>query len=836
MAQFIVTNTEDSGAGSLREAIESANTQAGNDEIIFENSFSSSTITLTSGELTITDDVQIQGLGADNLAISGNNNSPVFVVDDGTDNLIEVSVTGLTITEGVDRETLTNGDVVTDAGAGIDNLEQLTLNDSTITGNDGTAIDNAGTLYLNNSTVENNYYAIQSRGTAVIVSSTIRNNSYTIFNGGTLTVEDTVVADNFGYGIRNSNSDNTAVVTVTNSTIENNQGGGIDNFSFTSRFDDEPSGDNLVIVKNSTIRGNSQGGGIYNRGSAVEVRNSTITGNVSQNGGGGINNRGGATLTIENSTVSNNVANSSFGSGYGGGISNRYDFNTAGGIPTLEVINSTISGNRASSGGGIFNNGGNLTISNSTVGNNITSSSSYNGGGAIYNSTYVYSYYSDRPEVKTAEIINTTITGNRASNGGGISNRGDLIITDSTLSGNTATYGGGGINNRGELTISNSTIANNSASYDGGGISNATEGNLEVIQSTIAGNSATNGGGIINNGYYNSGGNATIFNSTITDNLATESGSGIANNGNPIEVTSTIIAANEGDRDVFGNFTTNGNNLIGNGDGADGFTDGVNGDIVGTSENAIDPLLGTLQDNGGNTQTIVLDGSRAIDAGSNPLDLATDQRGEGFPRTLDGDGDSVAAIDIGAFEANADGNPPDGGSEGELIIGTNQRDSLVGGMGNDTIDGSLARDTLAGGAGNDELFGGRGKDLVFGDAGNDLIQGNGGGDTLNGGSGNDTLRGGNGKDVLVGGDGFDVLSGGDAADSFTLASGLGTDSIIDFQPRKDTLLLGEGLSFESLSAIASEDDTNIILNETDELIAVLVDTNVNSISEANFSA
>ena len=88
MAQFIVTNTEDSGAGSLREAIESANTRSGNDEIIFEDSLSGSTITLTSGELAIADDLQIQGLGADSLAISGNNNSPVFVVDDGTDNLI----------------------------------------------------------------------------------------------------------------------------------------------------------------------------------------------------------------------------------------------------------------------------------------------------------------------------------------------------------------------------------------------------------------------------------------------------------------------------------------------------------------------------------------------------------------------------------------------------------------------------------------------------------------------------------------------------------------------------------------------------------------------------
>ena len=851
MVQFTVTNLNDSGAGSLRQAIADANALSGKDEIIFEDSLSGGEITLISGELTVSDEVQIQGLGAEDLAISGNNNSPVFVIDDGTDDLIEVEITGLTLTEGIDRETPTDFGAIIDAGAGIDNLEQLTLSDSIITGSDGTAIDNAGTLYLNNSIVEDNNTVgtpgISNGGTAIIVGSTIRNNftptsSGIISNGGILTLEDSLVADNNGFGISNFNFDNTAVTTVNNSTIENNNSGGIDNFSFSRTFPDNPSGDNLVIVNDSTIRGNSQEGGISNSGAAVEINNSIVTGNVSEFEGGGINNSGEAILTVNGSTITDNVAGGDFNSS-GGGISNTANPGSAGGTPTLNITNSTISGNRAYSGGGIYNRSGNLTISNSTVSDNTTSR--YGGeGGGIYNSNYSYSSYSpysDYSEVKTAEIIKTTITGNSSSYGGGISTRGDLVITDSVVSGNTSNYSGGGINNYSELTISNSAIADNSAGYSGGGINNNFDSDLEVIQSTITGNSATNGGAIFNFGYqsnYSSGSNATILNSTITDNSASESGSGITNNGEAIEVSSTIIAQNEGDRDIAGSsFTSNGNNLIGNGDGASGFSDGVNGDFVGTAANPIDPLLGTLQDNGGSTPTIaLLNGSPAINAGSNPLSLETDQRGEGFARVRGGQ------ADIGAFEANAETNPPNG-DEGVLIIGTNGRDSLVGGVGNDTIDGGNGRDTLFGAGGNDELFGGRGRDSLVGNNGSDTLRGGNGFDSLNGSAGNDELFGDSGGDFLVGGSGNDFIDGGNGSD--TLVGGLGedrfvirqqngVDNIIDYNDGTDLLVLADGLSFDRLKIVEGNSSTEIRLAESDRLLTKISFVSAEVIDESDF--
>jgi hypothetical protein len=103
--------------------------------------------------------------------------------------------------------------------------------------------------------------------------------------------------------------------------------------------------------------------------------------------------------------------------------------------------------------------------------------------------------------------------------------------------------------------------------------------------------------------------------------------------------------------DVSGTFFGMGprNNLIGDATGSTGFTDGVSGDIVGTSTNPIDPKLGPLANNGGRTKTHALKaGSLAIDRGDNANLLPTDQRG--LPRKKDGNGDGIARVDIGAFE------------------------------------------------------------------------------------------------------------------------------------------------------------------------------------------
>ena len=103
-----------------------------------------------------------------------------------------------------------------------------------------------------------------------------------------------------------------------------------------------------------------------------------------------------------------------------------------------------------------------------------------------------------------------------------------------------------------------------------------------------------------------------------------------------------------------GEFVSGRHNLIGDGTGGTGFTNGVGGDIVGTGANPIDPKIGALANNGGRTRThALLAGSRAIDRGDNAvvtLGLTTDQRGVGFPRQKDGNGDGIRIVDIGAFK------------------------------------------------------------------------------------------------------------------------------------------------------------------------------------------
>ncbi len=117
--------------------------------------------------------------------------------------------------------------------------------------------------------------------------------------------------------------------------------------------------------------------------------------------------------------------------------------------------------------------------------------------------------------------------------------------------------------------------------------------------------------------------------------------------------------------DVNGTFTSQGHNLVGKSDGSSsGFTNGSNGDQVGTIAAPIDPLLGALMNNGGTTFTHgLLYNSPAVDAGDDvvtvsPLFLTTDQRG--LARQRDGNSDGIVHVDIGAYERQATESRPVG--------------------------------------------------------------------------------------------------------------------------------------------------------------------------------
>ena len=222
-----------------------------------------------------------------------------------------------------------------------------------------------------------------------------------------------------------------------------------------------------------------------------------------------------------------------------------------------------------------------------------------------------------------------------------------------TLSGNTATGSVGGTGSGGSGGGSGSDGSNGTGG--GGGLFNTNDGQVWVTNSTISGNSATDAGG----GIY-SDATLTVTNSTIAYNSADSPGSGgglVAAGNNPLFVPTldnTIVALNTSGSgatpdDIAGTVSlASAYNLIGTG-GSGGLTNGVNGNQVGVA----DPGLGPLAYYGGPTQTIaLLPGSPAIDAGSNALavdpstgqPLTTDQRGPGFVRIYNG------TVDIGAYE------------------------------------------------------------------------------------------------------------------------------------------------------------------------------------------
>jgi hypothetical protein len=272
-----------------------------------------------------------------------------------------------------------------------------------------------------------------------------------------------------------------------------------------------------------------------------------------------------------------------------------------------------------------------------------------------------------------------TLSGNSAApfgyaDGGGVANhRGTLTVSGCTLSGNSANYlGGGGIFNYSTLAVRASTLSDNSTtpygSAPGGGICN--DGVLTLSNSTLSGNSAAGAGGGI---YTETGGypGMVLTNVTITANRANTVGVGAHGGGvyvyrfSPYGMVpvlhNTLIAGNfngpsgSSRDDVYGtvNFASD-YNLIGDGTGLTGIADGVRGNLVGSAECPIDPLLGPLQDNGGPTRThALLAGSPARGGGSTAYASDFDQRGPGFPRVVGG------RIDIGAYQSQDDSGQGD---------------------------------------------------------------------------------------------------------------------------------------------------------------------------------
>ncbi|MGH8174464.1 MAG: choice-of-anchor Q domain-containing protein [Rhodanobacteraceae bacterium] len=237
--------------------------------------------------------------------------------------------------------------------------------------------------------------------------------------------------------------------------------------------------------------------------------------------------------------------------------------------------------------------------------------------------------------------------GSRSAAAGGVYLHGEnscLVLSDSEISGNAADWAGAIQSDFGTITIRRSLISNNEARFAGALLLNfAADTLLENV--TISGNLGSDGAAL-NDG----GSNFTLVNCTVTNN-------------GPYEGITALVG---GIDDVHGGFgLTFLSNTILSGNGPGFLADDCNaatsvggGNIVGDSARCrfdadptdqldADPELGPLVDNGGFTWTHLV-GLAAIDRAQAGACPAVDQRGA--PRPVDGDGDQVAACDVGALE------------------------------------------------------------------------------------------------------------------------------------------------------------------------------------------
>jgi CSLREA domain-containing protein len=305
---------------------------------------------------------------------------------------------------------------------------------------------------------------------------------------------------------------------------------------------------------------------------------------------------------------------------------------------TLTLSDVIVDNNEAQvAGAGIALTAGSATLAGVTISNN-TAHGDVNGSGALYVGAGT-----------TLTGTNLVISGNHAPNAGsgaGIYTIGSATLIDSTISGNTSSdFGGGVFQTRGSLTLTRVTVSGNTGSAggglaitQGGGTSTATLTNV-----TLSGNAATSsgGGGL---GVTSAGTNTvtvTLTNVSVGPNTAATGGRGLdvvtpqatVNVSNSLFESSCATLAGGTITDVIGNVHDT--------------TDAPG--CPGTADDNVSVDLGSLQDNGGFTQThALLAGSPALGVGNNATCAATDQRG--VPRANGTGGDNC---DAGAFELRA---------------------------------------------------------------------------------------------------------------------------------------------------------------------------------------
>jgi len=307
-ATFTVTNLNDSGPGSLRQAVLDANASAGADDVVFAPGVTGTiSLTFASAEIPITDSLFIHGPGAAALKVDANFHCRIFHVESPAATPIDVTLSGLTLTQGFAA-------AITIGGAVYSNGENLTIRNSVISDSTAGVFEDASGIGC----------------------------------GG-----------NVGFG-----GGGGATLQIADSTLT---GGNAAGFGMSSGGNLCMIGGKLILERSTVSGGEATNGGGLSLQALTEdstISSSTISGNQGDTTGGGIALTGspGVTVTIDSSTISGNTAGLSGtgpGIGVGGGV---YLANG-----NLRIVNSTVSGNLATRWGGGISAQGSLLLRLTTV-------------------------------------------------------------------------------------------------------------------------------------------------------------------------------------------------------------------------------------------------------------------------------------------------------------------------------------------------------------------------------------------------------------------------------------------------------------------------------------
>ncbi len=469
--------------GTLRSAIQQANSQAGGNEIDLTVS---GTYSLTNGALAIQstgDNLVIKNTSGAGVAIDGGQTDRVFDINPAaTTTGFDVTIQGVTIQNGNAK----SSDPVAGSGGGIraQGAVAIYLDSDTLLSNQAGA--NGGGIALVN--VVN--------GALVITNTQILTNVATLDGGGVYT------------GTPGSGSSAPgASTTLTNVLVQNNSarsGGGV-----------EDPGSSLLEVQYATFDGNrALGNGSGGNGGAVDMTNPTNTAN-------GILAEFRNTLFTNNSAFSGSspvIANT----GNGGALNHATGY--------VNIFDSEFENDKAAGGGGaILSSGRGIAISRVTftgnqsgaaLGANSPNSVPGSGGALYFAGTLV------NTNGNGSSIFNSTFTQNTATgNGGAIidAGPGDLTLVNDTINANTSTQAGGGVallgtSGSGPLSVLDTILYGNTAGSTGPDVATLNGSSVTDLKGNLV--------GTLNNG--NTGFNSSTLTANPILGPLTDNGGGLA--------------------------------------------------------------------------------------------------------------------------------------------------------------------------------------------------------------------------------------------------------------------------------------------------------------------